>query len=137
MLPVAVAGAATYYLYTVYQQTPPVLRALMGYIINLTTILEGLFNLLQSDPHSQTPSKEMVTRIVNDYKRFKGSDKGLECHAKIREFVGKTPNIFLLSYRAKLCQELTHLIKDYRFWVVQQWMNTEKEGSDLEVGNAS
>ncbi|KAG8846917.1 hypothetical protein FRB96_001735 [Tulasnella sp. 330] len=127
VLPLAVAGAATYYLYSVYQQTPPILRALMGYIVNLTTILEGLFNLLQSDTDSRTLSPEMITHNINNYKGFKGSDKGLECHAEIREFVGSTPNIFFPSYRANLCRELTRLIQAHRFRVVQDWMNTERE----------
>ncbi|KAG8842067.1 hypothetical protein FRB96_006382, partial [Tulasnella sp. 330] len=98
---------------------PPVLRVLMGYIINLTTILEGLFNLLQSEG-SQTLSPEMIAHIIGNYKEFKCSDRGLECHADIRNFVGKTPNIFSLAYRKKLCQELSRLIQAYRFRVVQE-----------------
>ncbi|KAG8871088.1 hypothetical protein FRB97_009100, partial [Tulasnella sp. 331] len=136
-LPLAVAAVASYYLYAVYQQTPPVLQALMGYIVNLTAILEGLFNLLQSDVHPQTLSAEVITDSINNYKGFKSSDKGLECHAEIRKFVSDTPNIFSISHRAKLCQELTRLIQTHRFRAVQEWMNTEKERRNLGVGNAS
>ncbi|KAG8868376.1 hypothetical protein FRB98_003583, partial [Tulasnella sp. 332] len=127
------ALAQGYYLTTGYNKTPPVLRVLMGYIIDLTAILEGLFNLLQSEAHSpdgtepRPLSKEMINKTIENYEAFKDSENGAKCHADIRSFVGDSPTIFSADYCGNVSQELIRLMQTYRFRVVQEWMDGRKD----------
>ncbi|KAG8843179.1 hypothetical protein FRB96_004249 [Tulasnella sp. 330] len=129
VLPIAGSVAFGYYLASVYDQTQPVLRVLMGYIINLTAILEGLFTLLQSQTHSPNDAESrlfwqaMIKQTIGNYKEFKLSETGSKCHADIRNFVGTAPNIFSLDYRQTVSKELVRLMQAYRFRVVQEWID--------------
>ncbi|KAG8878243.1 hypothetical protein FRB98_006309 [Tulasnella sp. 332] len=133
VIPIAASVALGYYLYTVYKRTPPVIRVLMGYIINLTTILEGLFNLLNSEAPStagaqpQILSSAMITRTIENYNDFKRSEDGWRCHSEIRNFVRDSHNIFSSDYRPNVSRELIRLMQAYRFRVVQEWMDKVKE----------
>ncbi|KAG8871282.1 hypothetical protein FRB97_008822, partial [Tulasnella sp. 331] len=138
--PIASSDVLNYYLVTVYNQTPPVLRVIMGYIINLTAILEGLFNQLQSDPRSpsgtqsRSLSQTMIRQTIENYKNFKLSENGWFCHADIRNFVDHAPNIFEPDYRQILSRELIRMMKKYRFYIVQEWMD---RGGEIRVDKQS
>ncbi|KAG8868735.1 hypothetical protein FRB97_001954 [Tulasnella sp. 331] len=139
VIPIAAGVALGYYLMTVYNRTPPVLRVLMGYIIDLTIILEGLFNLLQSEtPTKDGPKPSRLTQVmiketIENYTAFRASEDGWKCHAEIRDFVGKTPNIFSPEYRTNVSQELVRLMQAHRFRVVQEWMDRMKENAPQPV----
>ncbi|KAG8855416.1 hypothetical protein FRB96_007074 [Tulasnella sp. 330] len=118
VVPIALGVAVGHWLYTVYQQTPGILRVLMGYIIDLTAILEGLFVLLraQSIPDEGALPRPLTIGLINlTIEEYQESETKPQCHKLIKKFVGSRPNIFQVDYRDQVLQEVINLIENHRF----------------------
>ena len=66
--------------------SPEVLRCLMGYIVDLTLVMDQLFlNILPLEP-PRFLTKEQIDAALEDYK----NTEGYKVHRAIREYVNQT-----------------------------------------------
>ncbi|KAG8990348.1 hypothetical protein FRB94_012434 [Tulasnella sp. JGI-2019a] len=118
-VPIAVGVAALgAWLYTVYQQTPSILRVLMAYIIDLTAILKGVFALLQVQSKALGIAKprevtfDLIKLTVEAYND--STEKG-PCHKEIKDFIAINGNIFHIDHRDQVLEKVISLIKQFQF----------------------
>ncbi|KDQ14711.1 hypothetical protein BOTBODRAFT_145529 [Botryobasidium botryosum FD-172 SS1] len=104
--------------YQVKELPPATLRTLMGFIVDLTLVLERLFWTVHNRKFS-TVSIDAVHKAFNDYSAStsdKPKSKSAEVHEAIREYVkGLTPNGPDRAYK-----EVKRLIEVHRFVPVVQ-----------------
>lgn len=94
---------------------PGSIRVMMGYVIDLTAVLEGMFHLLQSQARSSsTPSVSMalIDIVVEGYAE---SPTKAQCHFQIKKSVERVPSIIAPSHQGYVMDEIVRLIHLYRF----------------------
>ncbi|KIM80052.1 hypothetical protein PILCRDRAFT_822897 [Piloderma croceum F 1598] len=93
----------------VYQRTPEVLRCLMGYLVDLTLVMDQLFlNTLPLKP-PRLLTEEQIDAALEDYK----NSEAVNVHRAIREYVNKsTFGEILRANNAQ--QKVIELIKQHQ-----------------------
>jgi len=93
----------------IYQRSPEVLRCLMGYIVDLTLVMDQLFlNTLPLKP-PRLLTNEQIDAALEDYK----NTEGYKVHRAIREYVNKsTFGDILKSNNAQ--EKMIELIRHHR-----------------------
>jgi len=113
VIPIVVTAVLAKWLYDVYQQTPGIIRVLMGYIVDLTAVLECLFSLIQSQ--GGTGPRAVTLKLIDlTLEAYSDSEKKAQCHHKIKTFVENT-NIFQPGHRDSVFEEVAELIRTHRF----------------------
>jgi len=110
--------------YDVYHRTPEVIRRLMGYIIDLTAILEGLFVLLQAQGGSalaRPVTPELAELAVQAYAPHR-----FPCHHDIKKFV-KDTTIFDRVDKDLVLGEVISLINKHHFVPKSQFKQRAKK----------
>ncbi|KAG8991562.1 hypothetical protein FRB94_012437 [Tulasnella sp. JGI-2019a] len=124
-VPVAVGVAALgAWLYTVYQQTPSILRVLMAYITDLTAILKGVFALLQVQSKAlgiAKPREVTLDLIKLTVEAYNDSREKWPCHKEIKDFISSNGNIFHIDHRDQVLEKVISLIRQFQFDPVREF----------------
>ncbi|TDL20159.1 hypothetical protein BD410DRAFT_791245 [Rickenella mellea] len=98
------------WLFGVYTNTPGTLRSLMGYIVDLTIVLETLFWLKAAQPNNPAVSSDDVEAAFSLYN---SSEERVKVHREIRSYVD---NMSLLDHAHpdNAHDEVLRLIKAHR-----------------------
>ncbi|TDL28285.1 hypothetical protein BD410DRAFT_834410 [Rickenella mellea] len=98
------------WLFGVYTNTPGTLRSLMGYIVDLTIVLETLFWLKAAQPKNPAVSSDDVEAAFSSYNT---SEEKVKVHREIRSYVD---NMSLLDHAHpdNAHDEVLRLIKAHR-----------------------
>ncbi|TDL13542.1 hypothetical protein BD410DRAFT_903273 [Rickenella mellea] len=98
------------WLFGVYTNTPGTLRSLMGYIVDLTIVLETLFWLKAAQPKNPAVSSDDVEAAFSSYN---SSEERVKVHREIRSYVD---NMSLLDHAHpdNAHDEVLRLIKAHR-----------------------
>jgi len=109
---VAAIGLSTIFIKwvaNVYQQTPEVLRCLMGYIVDLTLVMDQLFLHTLPQKLPRLLSADQIDMALENYK----NSEAQEVHHQVREYVKKTTFAAILhSNNAHL--KVIELIQQHR-----------------------
>lgn len=111
--------------YQQYQKTPGVIRCLMGYIIDLTAVLEGVFVLLQAQGIQQHLSRTVINLALKAY-QDEGSPMR-RCHQDIRDYV-ETKNVF---QRQDILEKIPALIRKYPLSPSEEVKQQAREAASL------
>jgi len=133
VVPIVAGVVIGKWLYDVYMQTPGILRVLMGYIIDLTAILECLFLLIQAQ-HGIGPRKVTHKLIQLALTAYGESESKPQSHQAIKALVEDT-SIFQRGHRDTVLEEVKRLIQKHRFEpdrglkekAAQLWQKMEQE----------
>lgn len=117
-VPVAVGLVFAQWVYMVYQETPGVIRTLMGYIVDLTIVMQSLFWLVQSrnSRDKKTKALPLDPRLIKlAIQAYRESGDRTRVHHDIQSYVGNT-NAFSVAYhKDKTLEKVVQLIKNNRF----------------------
>ncbi|KDQ56951.1 hypothetical protein JAAARDRAFT_47669 [Jaapia argillacea MUCL 33604] len=106
--PVVVGVLFAKWVYGVYKVTPSIVRCLMGYIVDLTIVMQRLFLLI--NPADSAP----LTQVIVD-STLEGYDKSrekMEVHNQIREFV-RDASIFRGMGKDRVFEQVVTLINKH------------------------
>lgn len=98
---VGVAAVCAKWVYDVYKNTAKNITSVMGYIIDLTVVMNNLFALVQV-------SKKEVSTVLDNYVKSGKRDK---VHSEIRLFVADTSNIHFVQGKDRVLDEIVRLIE--------------------------
>ena len=80
-------------------------RCVMGYIVNLTVILDGVFRTTGGSVTENAALKVMVTHVRSGHRD--------SIHQDIRRFVTETFSIRVASEKDLILEKMIHLIRQY------------------------
>jgi len=118
-IPIAAGLVFAAWVYKVYLTTPQVLRGLMGYIIDLTIVMQSLFWLTRAraeaeskavgNPIATVPLSKRLVELA--YKAYATDEHSRTVHAEIRQFVKRT-----IALKPELVLgQIVKLIETHRF----------------------
>jgi len=103
--------------YETYRKTPHTLRCLMGYIIHLTNMMQGIFQRIEgSSDGPRSVSKEITDSVVEAYKT---STILPHIHDKIQVFAASS-KVWEITDKDYVLDEIIRLIKEYPFILSSQ-----------------
>ncbi|KAF9062915.1 hypothetical protein BDP27DRAFT_1336012 [Rhodocollybia butyracea] len=110
--PVALGAAAglvvVQWIMQVYQEIPSILRLLMGYICDLTSVLQCLFWIMQGEGQSTEVDWPFIGLAMEEYESTGARNT---IHAEIWHFV-KPNTLFRLKQKAEALDKLDHMLQN-------------------------
>ncbi|KAF5356472.1 hypothetical protein D9757_012476 [Collybiopsis confluens] len=119
-IPAAAGVAIAQWLYFAYQETPAILQLLMGYICDLTNVLQCLFWIMRVHGEGAPVQSQLIETALDAHDET-GAPRAI--HHKIRSFMKQT-STFEFSQKDKALNELIRIIQSVRF----QPENSDSEG---------
>src|SRR4051794_2843041 len=113
----------------VFLDRPNVLRGMMGYIVDLTIVMQSLFLLMQARTEVSGPGSPVDRRLFDlallAYKHD-GEHSPRKVHEEIRSFATRT-NAFMRP--GKVIEEVERLINVHRFKPTEAFMEEARENT--------
>ncbi|KIK56311.1 hypothetical protein GYMLUDRAFT_823231 [Collybiopsis luxurians FD-317 M1] len=110
-IPAAAGVAIAQWLLFAYQETPDILQLMMGYICDLTTVLQCLFWIMRVHGDALEVEPHLIELAIDAHKET-GAQQFI--HRKIRSFIAATPT-FKLHKKDLALDELVQIIQSVRF----------------------
>ncbi|KIK56264.1 hypothetical protein GYMLUDRAFT_263753 [Collybiopsis luxurians FD-317 M1] len=110
-IPAAVGVAVAQWLFFAYQEAPAILQLMMGYICDLTTLLQCLFWVMRVHGEAIELEEDFIA-LAFDALKETGAQKLI--HQKIRVFIDDTAT-FKLHQKDVALDELIKIIRNVRF----------------------
>jgi len=107
--PISFAAAFAKWVFDVYRQTPSVIRCLMGYIIDLTCIMQKVYWRMRAKGGIQSMTNETLIEASQEF--YKKDAHAI--HNEIRVFVSK-PEWSKVTNKDLVLDEVIRLIEKYR-----------------------
>jgi len=118
----------------VYTSTPGVLRCLMGYIVDVTIVLEVLFWLKIGQPRLPSLSED---DIVAAFGMYHGTPSHLEVHSEIRKYVDNMTLLDHVKPDDKTHLEVERLINAHRRVLIDTIFADAQHQPDLSPAAAA
>ncbi|KAG5220767.1 G domain-containing protein [Salix suchowensis] len=122
VIPIVATVVFAKWVYDVYKQSAPVLRCLMGYIVDLTIIMQILFMLTRGDPR---PVSNRMIKLAT--KTYAESPAKVQIHNQIQDYVERN-DVFKRMHRDGVLAKIVDLI--------EKWKIEEGEGIGLRLGQS-
>ncbi|KAF7419488.1 hypothetical protein PC9H_002079 [Pleurotus ostreatus] len=119
VIPIVATVVFAKWVYDVYKQSAPVLRCLMGYIVDLTIIMQILFMLTRGDPR---PVSNRMIKLAT--KTYAESPAKIHIHNQIQDYVERN-DVFKRMHRDGVLAKIVDLI--------EKWKIEEGEGIGLRL----
>jgi len=113
-IPITVAVAFAQWVYLTYARTPGIIRCLMGYIVDLTIVMQALFWLMQDRGDAAIVLRKSIKSAYDTYAK---KICRLKVHDEIRTFGETFTGFKVVSPKGKdeTLAEVIRLIKTHRF----------------------
>jgi len=111
VIPITAAFIFAGWVRGVYQKTPDTLRLLMGYIVDLTIVMQSLFWLMRARGGTGPVRRRLVKLAFNAY--YESADKS-QVHQEITEFAERT-SVLNRTGKDDALDKVIHLINSHRF----------------------
>jgi len=110
-LPAAAGIAVVQWLLHIYQETPSILRLLMGYICDLTNVLQCIFWIMQGRDNGIEVDWALIDLAMEEHENTHARSL---IHAEILTFV-KPGHLFRLNQRDEAMEKLSDILQNVRF----------------------
>ncbi|KAF8888607.1 hypothetical protein BD779DRAFT_1523915 [Infundibulicybe gibba] len=128
-IPVAAGLAFAQWVNLMYQSTPSILAGLIGYIVDLTVVMQSLFWLMQSKEEGFPVTPRLILLALAAYEESGTRDS---VHRDIRTFVTGT-KIFQRGHRDQVLDKVVAMVTAHRFDPPEMYKSRAREiGSGKE-----
>ncbi|KIK56309.1 hypothetical protein GYMLUDRAFT_263785 [Collybiopsis luxurians FD-317 M1] len=110
-VPAAAGVAIAQWLFFAYQETPAILQLMMGYIADLTTVLQCLFWMMRANKEGSKVEQCHIDHAIDVHQKT-GTQQVI--HQKIRSFVSDSKT-FKFGKKGRALGELIKIIENVRF----------------------
>ncbi|KAF9073349.1 hypothetical protein BDP27DRAFT_1417166 [Rhodocollybia butyracea] len=109
----AAAGiAVAQWLLHIYQETPSILRLLMGYICDLTNVLQCIFWIMQGRGNGIEVNWALIDLAMDEHENTHARSL---IHAEIRDFVTRRSIVIQATRRDEAMEKLSNILQNVRF----------------------